>query len=199
MTTYAYPTTPKFRSVDIAAKDPSIVSITQSGKKIVRKVGGHRWQLTLRYPPLTQEDIAPVRGFISKLRGMYHDITVIPPNLATPQGTQTGDTTVAASYSTGASSIGVTGASSGATFKSGDVLKFNNHNKVYVLVADSTADASGNATLNIVPPLQTAISTSNTVKHSNVPFTMSLSSDLQEISTDVAGLSSYELEVTEVL
>lgn len=195
---FTYPTTPNFREMTIKLDDPSVSFRSQNGKRIVRKIPGHVWSGTLTYPPMTVSTFAPVRGFIAKLRGEYNTFTIIPPNMATPQGTQTADTTVAANASAGALTVNISGAGASATFKAGDVLKFSNHAKVYMLTDDSTATGGGTATLSISPPLVSAITTSHTVKHSSVPFTMALTSKIQEFRTSVEGLYTYELDCIEV-
>jgi len=194
-----YPSVPPFRGINLKLKDPTIIFRAQSGKRLSRKIGGQYWSLTLSYPPLKDSEFSPVRGAIAKARGMYETFTVIPPNLATPNGTQTASTTVATSTAVGNTAVPISGATIGATFKAGDVAKFSNHTKVYMITDDATADGSGAATLNIIPPLITAVvATTTTVQHSNVPFTVSLSGDTQEIKTDVAGFNMYELDVEEV-
>lgn len=195
---YTYPTSPGFRDITLRLDDPSISFRSQNGKRIIRKVSGHIWSGTLTYPPMTAATFAPVRGFIAKLRGEYNTFTIIPPNLATPQGTQTTDTTVAANASAGAITANISGGTVGATFKAGDVLKFSNHDKVYMITDDATVSGAGTATLNFVPPLVSAITTSHTAKHSSVPFTMALTNKIQEFKTSVDGLNMYELDMIEV-
>jgi len=193
-----YPTSPPFKAVNLRMNDPAIMFRSQSGRRIVRKVSGQYWLLTLTYPPKKRSDFAPVIGALAKAQGQYQTFTVIPPNLATPEGTQTSNTTVATTTAVGATAIPISGAGAAATFKAGDILKFSNHTKVYMLTDDSTADGSGLATLNINPPLLTSVTaTTTTVQHSNVPFTVSLSNGVQEIKTDVAGFYTYELDVEE--
>lgn len=194
-----YPSTPAFRAVNLRIIDPTIVFRSQNGRRITRKVGGQLWAFTLTYPPMTKDQFKPILGALAKARGMYQTFTIIPPNLATPSGTQLSDTTVATSAAVGETSISLSGATASATFKAGDVIKFSNHNKVYMITDDATADGSGNATVSISPPLVSAITaTSHSAKHSNVPFNVALSNDIQEIKTDVFGLNMYELDVEEV-
>lgn len=193
-----YPTSPPFKAINLRMNDPSIVSRAQNGRRIARKVSGHYWMLTLTYPPKKREDFAPVIGAVAAAQGQFQTFTVVPPNLATPQGTQTSDTVVAASASAGATSVDLSGAGASATFKVGDVLKFSNHSKVYMLTSDSTADGGGLATLTFNPPLVSAVTiTTTTIKHSNVPFNVALTGGIQEISTNVSGFYSFELDVEE--
>lgn len=194
-----YPTTPKFRAIDFSIKDPTIVSKSHNGKRIVRRVQGHQWFFTLKYPPLQKSEFSPVLGFISKVRGAYNEFTVIPPNLADPQGTQLNDTTVASEASAGSTSVSLSSVDTGATFKAGDIIKFSGHSKVYTVTDDASENGSNGATVNISPSLITTVSAGQTAKHKDVPFTVALVDDIQEFETDVTGLSSYELDVEESL
>jgi len=194
---HPYPTTPSFREMTIKMDDPTISFRAQNGRRIVRKVSGHLWSGTLMYPPLTKAQFTPVRGFLAKMRGQFDTFTIVPPNLANPLGTQLTDTTVDAAQAIGSTSVVVNGTASGKTFRSGDVLKFSNHAKVYILTDDTTATAT-TATLNFVPPLLTALTTAHTVKHKDVPFTMALTNSVQEMKTSVSDLYTFELDMEEV-
>ena len=78
------------------------------------------------------------------------------------------------------------------------------HNKVYMVVADATADGSNEATITIEPPLITALTNDSVVTYDNVPFTVHLVNDIQEFGTvgaDKDGnlLYQFELDVEETL
>ena len=192
-----YPSTPAFMAINFKLDDPTTSFRSQNMKRIARKASGQMWSFTIAYPPISSDNIRNILGAIAKARGSYQTFTVTPPNLSTPRGTQTSNTTVATTTAVGATSVPITGASTN-TFKAGDILKFSNHTKVYTITDDTTAVA-GAATLSISPPLIVQVTgSSTTVQHSNVSFTVSLASDLQEIKTDVFNLSSYQLDVEEV-
>lgn len=194
----AFPYT-NYRAVNFRDIDPTLVDYSQSGKRVVRNIGGQKWTFTLSFPPMTKAQFKPVLGFVAALRGQYGTFTIIPPNLKTPLGTQTADTAVAANKAVGATSIDLSGGTVSATALSGDVIKFSNHDKVYMLTSDATFDGGGLATVAIKPPLVTAITTAHTVKHSSVPFTMALKGSEQEFSTGVYELYRYELDCEEAL
>ena len=88
-------------------------------------------------------------------------------------------------------------------FKAGDFIKFASHDKVYMIVAD--VQASSNAsTVTIEPPLITALADDSVVTYDNVPFTVHLTSDIQEFGTvgadkDGAVLYEYQFDVEEAL
>jgi hypothetical protein len=58
---------------------------------------------------------------------------------------------------------------------------------------------SGNATMNIEPPLLENTAHNESITTNNVPFRMILSNDVQEFDYRVDNLVGYEIDVDEVL
>lgn len=83
--------------------------------------------------------------------------------------------------------------------KAGDYIKFSNNDKVYMTTADSTADASGTATLAIEPALLTSPADNSNLTITSVPFNVALTSGVQEFSTGATGLFAYEIDFEEVI
>ena len=190
----SYPTTPVPRSAKISSQQNTIVSVTSSGRKQARQIDGQRFTITLQYPPMSRSEFSPIKAFIMKQRSQLESFTVIPPATESDaQGTASGTPTGTASA--GATSITLGGSGSG-TLKAGDYIKFANHNKVYMVVADQSDISTGS--LTIEPPLTTAVSGAN-ITFDDVPFTVSLTSDIQEYNIGTTNLYVYELDVVEVL
>ena len=81
----------------------------------------------------------------------------------------------------------------------GDVIKFSNHNKVYMVTADVIPDSGGDVQINFEPALVTAVTNSTTITIDNVPFRMYFASDLQEYSYGVDGTVNYRIDVAEAV
>ena len=116
----------------------------------------------------------------------------MPPEVEDARGTASGTPTGTASA--GATSITLGGTGTG-TLKAGDFIKFANHSKVYMVVADQSDISTG--TLTIEPPLTTAVS-SSTIVYDNVPFTVYLTNDIQEfgvVGNDKDGNLLYQFEI----
>ena len=193
-----YPSVPCFRGINLKTQDDTTTSRSQSGRRIARKAGASYFSMTLSYPSLSLADIAPVRGAIAKARGQFETFTILLPNLKDPQGTQTANTTVAASAAVGSTSVNISGAEATNTFKAGDILGFSNHTKVYTVTDDSTA-SGGAATINFMPPLINSVTiTTTSAIHKDVPFTVALTGDLQTFETGVNGYSKFELDAEEI-
>ena len=187
------PTSPVARSASINSQQNTIVSVTSSGRKQARQIDGQRFTITLQYPPMSRSEFSPIKAFIMKQRSQLESFTVIPPTESNAQGTASGTPTGTASA--GATSITLGGTGTG-TLLAGDYIKFSNHDKVYMVVADNSDISTG--TLTIEPPLRTAVSTTD-ITYDNVPFTVSLTNDIQEYNIGTTNLYAYELDVVEVL
>jgi len=187
------PTTPVARSASINSQQNTIVSVTSSGRKQARQIDGQRFSITLAYPPMTRTEFAPIKAFIMKQRSQLESFTVIPPTESDALGTASG--TPNGTASAGDTSITLGGSGTG-TLKAGDYIKFANHDKVYMVVADQSDISTGS--LTIEPPLRTAVSSTD-ITYDDVPFTVSLTNDIQEYNIGTTNLYAYELDVVEVL
>ena len=147
---------------------------------------------------MTRANFAPLQAFMIKQRGAKESFTVTFPSYMNAQGTASGSPTGTASA--GATSITLGGSGSG-TLKAGDFIKFANHDKVYMIVADAGNIASSN-TLTIEPPLQTAVS-GIAITYDSVPFTVYAPNDVQQFrasnSSSGEPLFRYEIDVVEAI
>lgn len=187
------PTTPVARSAKINSQQNTIVSVTASGRKQARQIDGQRFSITLQYPPMSRSEFSPIKAFIMKQRSQLENFTIIPPTESNAQGTASGTPTGTASV--GATSITLGGTGTGSLL-AGDYIKFANHSKVYMVVTDNLDISTGS--LTIEPPLRSAVSGTN-ITFDNVPFTVSLTNDIQEYNIGTTNLYAYELDVIEVL
>ena len=141
-------------------------------------------------------------AFIIKQRSGKENFTIIPPEIEDARGNASGTILVNGTHAVGDTTINVDAMT--GTFKSGDFVSFASHTKVYMVVADVTADGSNEATLTIEPPLITALTNDSVVTYDNVPFTVHLTNDIQEFGTvgaDKDGnlLYQFEFDVEETL
>ena len=147
----------------------SLVSNTQvavsplNGSIQTQELPGARWKIQMDYPPLEEADAALMRAFLAKMRGQANRVDLGPFDRQTPRGTAGGTPLVNGASQTGASLI-TDGWSAGATMLTGDF--FSVAQQLFVVVADATADGSGNMTLTIEPPIRTSFA-------DNAPLTKS--------------------------
>ena len=184
--------TAKFESLGIRSIQNTIISKTISGKKLARQIDGQRWGFTARIITAKRSDVyGELMAFIIKQRSGKENFTIIPPEVEDARGTASG--TPNGTASAGATSITLSGTGTG-TLKAGDFIKFANHDKVYMVVADQSDISTGS--LTIEPPLTTAVSSSD-ITYDNVPFTVHLTNDIQEfgvVGADKDGNALYQFE-----
>jgi len=189
----------KFDSLGIKSTQNTIISKSQSGKKLARQIDGQRFGFTARIITGKRSDVyGELMAFIIKQRSGKENFTIIPPEVEDARGTASGIPNGTASA--GATSITLGGTGTG-TLKAGDFIKFANHDKVYMVVADQSDISTGS--LTIEPPLTTAVSSSD-ITYDNVPFTVHLTNDMQEFGVvgadkDGNALYQFEFDVEEAL
>ena len=196
----AFPiSTAKFESLGIKSIQNTIISKSQSGKKLARQIDGQRFGFTARIITAKRSDVyGDLMAFIIKQRSGKENFTIIPPEVEDARGTASG--TPHGTASAGATSITLGGTGTG-TLKAGDFIKFASHDKIYMVVADQSDISTG--TLTIEPPLTTAVSSID-ITYDNVPFTVHLTNDIQEFGVagadkDGNALYQFEFDVEESL
>ena len=190
----------KFRTLGIKSIQNTIVSLSQSGKKLARQIDNQRFGFTASIIASTRSDVyGELMAFIVKQRSQKENFTIIPPEVEDARGNETGTVLVNGVHAVGDTTIAMDAfASDGAgRFKAGDLIKFASHNKVYMVVADVTSSSNA-ATVTIEPPLITALADDSIVTYDNVPFTVHLTNDVQEfgaVGADKDGNVLYEFQI----
>ena len=203
----AFPiSTAKFSTLGIKSTQNTLVSITDSGKKLSRQIDGQRFGFTAQIITAKRSDVyGELMAFIMKQRSSKENFTIIPPEVSNARGSETGTVLVDGSHSAGDTTIVMNGFANNTAgvFKAGDFIKFANQTKVYMIISDVTP-SSNSATVTIEPPLVSSLADDEAVTYDSVPFTVHLNSDLQEFQTnqvDSSGnlLFSFEFDVIESL
>ena len=192
-----YPTSPEFRSMRFKSEQKTKVSTTDSGKMFSTQVDGQRFRFSATYPPMSRSDFAPVLAFIMKQRSQKETFQISLPDLKNAKGNVSGSVLVKNAHTAGDTTITVDAMT--GTLKAGDLVKFAGDTKVYMVVSDVTADGSNEATLTIEPPLRSAISDNASVTYDGVEFTVRLTNDLQQFSTDDLDTFRFEVDFIEAL
>lgn len=192
-----YPTTPEFASINFSSEQKTLVSTTDSGKMFSTQIDGQRFKFSTTYPPMSRATFAPVLAFIMKQRSQKETFQIALPDLKDAKGNVSGTVLVNAAHTAGDTTIDVDGMT--GTLKAGDMVKFGGHSKVYMVVADATADGSNEATLTIEPPLRENLADNASVTYDGVEFTVRLTNDLQEFTTADLDLYRFEVDMIEAL
>ena len=192
------PTSPVFNAMNFKSEVNTLISVSDSGRRFARQIDNQRWKFTCSYKLLTRAEFAPILAFITKQKGQKETFTVIPPKIKDALGSETTTISVNGSHTAGDNTIAIDGfnADSAGSLKAGDFIKFANHTKVYMVVADVTPSSNA-ATVTIEPPLIEALANDETVTYDDVPFTVYLESSVQQYSLGINDLYNYEFDVCE--
>ena len=188
-----------FSTLGIRSIQNTIISKSQSGKKLARQIDGQRFAFTAQIITGKRSDIyGELMAFIMKQRSQKENFTIIPPEIEDARGVETGTLAVNGSHTAGDTTIAIDGfaADTANRLRTGDFIKFNGHTKIYMVVADVTSSSNA-ATVTIEPPLVSALANDETVSYDNIPFTVHLTNDIQEfgvVGADKDGNLLYQFE-----
>ena len=196
----------KFETMNFKSIQNTIISKSDSGKRLARQVDGQRWGFTVSIITGTRSSVyGELMAFIVKQRSGKETFTIVPPELEDARGSETGSVLVNGNQTAGDTTIAMDGfAGDGAgRFKAGDLIKFASHTKVYMVVSDVTSSSNA-ATVTIEPPLVADIANDSAVTYDDVAITVFLTSDIQEfgsVGADKDGniLYKFEFDVEEAL
>ena len=196
----------KFETMGFKSIQNTIISKSDSGKRLARQVDGQRWGFTVSIITGTRSSVyGELMAFIVKQRSGKETFTIVPPEIEDARGSETGSVLVNGNQTAGDTTIAMDGfAGDGAgRFKAGDLIKFASHTKVYMVVSDVTSSSNA-ATVTIEPPLVADIVNNSAVTYDDVAITIFLTSDIQEfgsVGTDKDGniLYKFEFDVEEAL
>jgi hypothetical protein len=198
----AFPTSKKPSVFNFSSNRPNSTAYTLSGKRSVKQFAAQYFTFSVQMPPMNQADFMQFYSFLVKQKGSFDTFTFQYP--LENQGVDKGQTDIAVngSASAGATQVPMDGFSTSTNdvLKAGDLIKFANHNKIYMITDDENANSSGEvAAVDIEPPLQAAVVNNEAVTVNQPSFTVALEQDDVLYSTDAAGFFTLSFDVREVL
>ncbi len=196
-----FPTDPNFRSLNFKDNRPTLLNQTLSGKKQVRQIGAQYFSFTVAMPPLQQEKAQEIFAFLQKQKGSFEDFTIVAPLDNLGAGKSETDIQVVGAHTSGDASIALDGFTANQTgaLKAGDLIKFANHSKVYMVQSDIDSDGSGALTVLISPNLVTTLANNEAVTVNKPSFTVYLENNEIMYSTGASGFYSISFDVREVI
>lgn len=115
------------------------------------EIPGSRWKVQFALNDFQEADAALVQTFVMQLRGRVNRASLYNFARRVPRGTIAGTPLVKGASQTGAALL-IDGCTVGTTLKKGDFFGVNGELKM--VVADATADGSGEMTVTFEPPLR---------------------------------------------
>ena len=194
-----FPTSPNFQALAFQDNRPTLINQTLSGKRQVRQIGGQYFTFTVSMPPMEQLEAQAVFAFLQKQKGMFETFQIGYP--LNNKGTSHSETDIVVNGAQSAADDAI--ASDGFShtnhaLRAGDLIKFANHTKVYMIQEDVTA-SGGAATVSISPNLVATLADNEAVTVNKPSFTVYLESNEIVYSTDISGLFSISFDVREVI
>tara|TARA_Y100000592_G_scaffold79118_1_gene124684 strand:+ start:37 stop:660 length:624 start_codon:yes stop_codon:yes gene_type:complete len=202
-----FPTTIKPSSLSLQDNRPNLINQSVSGKRVTRKYGSQFFTLDITLPSLSKDDAMDVFAFLKKQQNSFDKFDYQYP--ITNRGanrTQT-DIVVNGSHSVGDNTIALSGFDNSTTdvLKAGDVIKFANHDKVYMVTKDNSdppvnpsSDGSGNATVTIEPSIISSLANSEAVTVDQPNFKVYLNGDIL-YATDTSGFFAINFSLRECI
>jgi hypothetical protein len=194
-----FPTSPNFRALGFQDNRPTLINQTLSGKRQVRQIGGQYFTFTVSMPPMQQLEAQAIFAFLQKQKGMFETFLIGYPLNNKGVSHSESDILVNGAQSAGDADIASDGFShTNNALRAGDLIKFANHSKVYMVTDDITA-SGGAASITISPPLVAAVADNEAITVNKPQFTVYLSTGEISYSTDASGFYSISFEVREVV
>ncbi len=183
------------RSVAVSISPFTMVSETAD-------FGGAVWTTTVTLPSMNRADVSAWQVFFMQLHGRHGTFYLGDPDSKTIQGGCTGTINVNGSHSVGAYSVAVENTpNSTVIFKKGDYIQFGSGatQKLYMVVTDCTSNGSGQATVEIEPPLKTALADDSAIVYSNTKAVMRMDSNELSWNADEVSVYGISFSCTEVI
>ena len=195
-----FPTTIKPSSLSLQDVRPNLINQSVSGKRVTRKYGSQYYLLDISLPPLSKDNAMDVFAFLKKQQNSFDKFDYQYPITNRGANISQTDIVVNGSHSVGDNTIALSGFdnSTSNVLKAGDLIKFANHTKIYMVEADLTSDSSGNATVTISPSIIDTLANSEAVTVDQPNFKVYLNSDVL-YTTDASGLFSITFSLRECI
>lgn len=158
---------------------------------------GSRWAASFTWTNRKGEDARRLRGQLSGLLGQVGTFKIAIPD-SLPLGTASGSGVVDGAGQTG-TSLDTTGwdINQALLFSAGDWVEIEQ--QAYTITADASSDDSGNATLQITPPLRKSMSNGSQIVTSGVSFYMrSTKNDVGSANVTPGKIYAVSLEGIEI-
>ncbi|MCO7225778.1 hypothetical protein [Pleionea sp. CnH1-48] len=195
-----FPSSIGISSIALTSQAPTISTESKSYRRHVGRIPAHRFEVRLKTIPLNQSQHRELWGFITALEGSFNPFSMVLPLYSEPRGVATGSPNVKANTNAGAKTVLIQGytPSINGIAKTGDVVRFAGHTKVYQVREDANSDAQGEVILKLSSNLIESVKANEVLTVRHVPFTLSLKNDAQEFKASAqTDFVTMELDLQE--
>lgn len=157
---------------------------------------GARWACTAGWDNLQAADAALLRAWLAKLQGTAGRFYLGNLGHRVPRGTALGTPLVKGASQTG-TSLATDGWTAGATLLAGDFIGYGAGTELRMVVADATADGSGNMTITLDENIRVSPSDNSAIVTAAPTCVMRLAGDEQAWTYHPGGFASFNLDAVE--
>ena len=164
--------------------------------------GGAMWTTTVELPPMKRDEAYAWQVFFIQLHCRAGTFLLGDPDSKTIRGGLNSVINVNGVHSVGAYSISVENATASTViFKSGDYIQFGSGatQKLHMITADCTSNGSGQATVEIEPPLKTALANDSSIAYANTKAVMRMDSNELSWTADQISVYGISFSCSEVI
>ena len=186
------------QAIEFKSNQPTVRTQSLSGRTQTRTFGGQYWSARIEMPFMTQADLKKVYAFLVKQKGSASTFTIAPHNLQQVTGTPSATEDIKATTSSAQKLVGSTSVemTNQNKFFAGDIIKFSNHTKAYMITADQGSDD----TIFFEPGLTTAITDSHDVlSGTNFELTVRLDDDSFTYKTGPNLVANLKFDIIEAI
>jgi hypothetical protein len=199
-----YPQNPGFESVEFQINTPS--QTVESFNGLQRRIGMNvqYYTFSARYNNVTRRDFMPVIAFLSRQSGPVDSFQIVLPEISYSRGINKANIGIplvrAPGAKTGVKTLQITGCvpNTNEIMRAGDMIRFGNHTKCYMLVDPINSNSQGQAVVNFAGGLVKDVPAGTLMQHDAIPFTVVLDSAIQEYSVTYGGISNMQVGFREV-
>lgn len=201
-----YETTQDF-PVDIGQTDVTLRAINIVGeqrgpfsaKREIQVFPGAHWEIEVAFLPVLRAEAQRLEAFLLSLRGKAGTFRLADPYRSLPLGSNLGTPLVRVATVAGDEAVLTKGWTVSQTdaLKAGDFIQIGS--RLHMVLQDADADASGNATVNVWPPIRQVHAVNAPVITSNARGVFALDANAVEFTRGVNQLNGAILRAVEVV
>jgi len=164
--------------------------------------GGAMWTTTVELPPMNRDEAFAWQVFFMQLHGRAGTFLLGDPDSKTIRGGLNSTINVNGTFAVGAYSIGIENATASTLiFKAGDYIQFGSGatQKLHMITTNCTSNGSGIATVEIEPPLKTALVNNSSIAYANTKAVMRMDSNELSWTADQISVYGISFSCSEVI
>lgn len=170
-----------------------------NAKREIQVFPGAHWEIEVAFLPVLRAEAQRLEAFLLSLRGKAGTFRMADPYRSLPLGSNLGTPLVRVATVAGDEAVLTKGwtVSQPDALKAGDFIEIGT--RLHMVLQDADADASGNATVNVWPPIRQVHAVDAPVITRNARGVFALDANAVELTRGVNGYNGAILRAVEVV